>query len=76
MKLFLLVILFSSVVFAEEGNMGSGTQSCPSGQTSCLVSTSTTEDEETKPSEPTDSTGSILVVVREYFDSMIEYFQN
>ena len=79
MKLFLVVILFSSVVFADEGNMGTGTKSCPNGQTTCFVGTSTNGDEETKSTEPTDSTDSadsILIVVQEYFDSIIEFFQN
>jgi hypothetical protein len=81
-KLFLVVILFSSVVFAEEGNMGTGNRTCPNGQTTCFVSGSTTGDEETKSTEPTDSTDltgstdSILVSVTEYFESMLEYFQN
>jgi hypothetical protein len=75
-KFFLVVILFSSVVFADEGNMGNGNRTCPNGQTTCFVSTTPTGDEDTKPTEPTSSTDSVLVFVTDYFDSMIEYFQN
>lgn len=79
MKIFLVVMLFSSVVFADEGNMGNGTRTCPNGQTTCFVSDPTTVDEETDSTKATDSTGStgsVFNFVEEYFDSMIEYFQN
>lgn len=75
-KFFLVVILFSSVAFADEGNLPTGNRSCPNGQTTCFVSTPTTGEEETKTTESTSSTDSILIVVKEYFDSMFEYFQN
>ena len=35
LKIFLVICLFSSVAFADDGNMGSGGKTCPPGQT-CL----------------------------------------
>jgi|GEM_PF-5894377 len=71
-KLVLVVFLFTSAAFAD-GDLPNGNKNCPNGQTTCLVDSGS---EETKPTEPTDSTDSILIFVQEYFDSMVEYFEN
>lgn len=68
-KLFLVVMLFTSVVFAE-GNMGNGDRSCPSGQTTCLVGGQTTEPD-VKSSDEEDS---ILTIVQKYLDSIFDVF--
>jgi len=67
-KLFLAVILFCSVVFAD-GEMPSGGKSCTGN---CLVAPLPGEDE-TKPAE---NDGSILILVKEYVNSVLEYFEN
>jgi len=78
-KLFLVVILFSSVAFAD-GEMTNGGKTCPTG-TTCLTTTQPTEEEtkstdSTDTTNSTDSTDSILTGVREYLDSMFKYFEN
>ena len=74
-KLVLVVVLFSSVAFAD-GEMGNGGKTCPNGATSCLVGSGTSGDDGTKPTESTDSTDSILGTFQEYLDSMFKYFEN
>jgi hypothetical protein len=68
-KLALVVMLFSSVAFAD-GDMGSGGRTCPNNQTTCLVSSEEPQKEET-----TTETDSILTTVQEYLDSMYKYFE-
>lgn len=70
-KLFLVVVLFSSVVLAE-GNMGNGNRSCPNG-TTCLISS---EPAEQKEPAATESDNSVLSVVQEYLNSVFKYFEN
>ena len=78
MKLVLVVLLFSSAAFAD-GEMTNGGRTCPNGATTCFVASEPSGNEETKQSEPTDSTNSadfILTTVQEYLDSMFKYFEN
>ena len=67
-KLVLVVILFSSVAFADDGDMGSGGKTCTSN---CFVATQPTEDKNT--TEPDDN---ILTTVQEYWDAVFKYFEN
>jgi hypothetical protein len=70
-KLVLVVLLFSSVTFAD-GEMGNGGKPCTG---TCLTTTEPTDDE-TKSIESIDSTDFILTTVQEYLDSMFKYFEN
>jgi hypothetical protein len=68
-KLVLVVILFSSVAFADDGDLGNGNKNCT---TNCLVATEPT-DIETKTTESDDS---ILTIIQENWDSVFKYFEN
>jgi len=72
-KLFLVVILFSSAVFAD-GEMTNGGKTCPTG-TTCLVTPAPSE-EETKSTDSSDSTedsdDSILTLLEEYLNSIFK----
>lgn len=70
-KLVLVVILFSSVVFAD-GEMGNGGRTCPNGTTTCFVSTEPSETKETT----TDTEDTILNSVQKYLDWAFNYFEN
>ncbi len=61
LKLFLVVCLFSSVAFAEDGNMGGGGKACPQGQQTCHVAE--------QPPETTDN-DSILTIIQKYLISI------
>jgi hypothetical protein len=67
-KLFLAVILFSSVVFAD-GEMPTTGKTCTSN---CFTATPPTGDE----GKTGESEDSILIFVREYLDSIYKYFEN
>lgn len=70
-KLFLVVFLFSSTVFAE-GDMGNGGRTCPNGAPTCLVSAEPSETKETT----TDPEDSILTSVHEYLDWVFKCFED
>lgn len=61
----LVVCLFSSIALAEDGNMGSGGRSCPSGTTSCRAAEQSTDND-------TNQTESILDFIRGYLVSIFE----
>jgi hypothetical protein len=68
-KLILVVCLFSSVAFADDGDMGSGGKTCT---TNCFVATQPTEEDV----KQTKSDSSILTSAQEYLDSLIKYFES
>ena len=63
LKLILVICLFSSIAFAEEGNMGGGGKACPQGQQTCRPAE--------QPPETTDS-DSILTIIQKYLISIFE----
>lgn len=63
LKLMLVVSLFSSIVLADDGNMGNGGKTCPPGQTTCRAV------DETKDTNQTDS---ILGFIQNYLFSIFE----
>ena len=68
-KLFLLVVLFSSVVIGEEGNMGSGGRACTPPATTCRGG----EVIETEnPGTETTETDSVFEYLRDYLGSFFE----
>lgn len=66
MKLFLVVVLFCSATFADEGNMGNGGKTCTSN---CFVEN---QDVETTKNDTTqkESDNSILDFVQDYLFSI------
>lgn len=64
-KLILVVAIFSSVALAEEGNMGSGGKSCPSGGTGCREAQSIDTTANDK-----NQDDSILNAIRDYLISL------
>lgn len=74
-KFFLVVILFTSTVFAD-GNMGNGSRNCPTG-TTCLTEPLPIENQPAESElKTTEAENSILGVVQEYLESVFEYFEN
>jgi hypothetical protein len=74
-KIVLLMVLCTSVMFAEEGDMGNGPRTCPSNKTTCVVATDPLDPTDTK--ETTDQTDdSKLTSVEEFFEWLFEYFEN
>lgn len=71
-KLFLVVVLLNSVVFADDGNMGTSGRTCPNGATTCLAATEAAREDP----KSTESTDSILVFVQDYLKSVFGYFEN
>jgi hypothetical protein len=61
LKLILILSLFSSVAFAEDGTMGAGGRACPQGQTTCRSAE--------QPAETTDN-DSILIIIQQYLTSI------
>lgn len=63
LKLILVVCLFSSVAFAEEGDMTGGGKTCPQGQTCRPLPPVTTDDDPTQ-------TDSFLISIQKYLFSI------
>jgi hypothetical protein len=72
-KLVLVVFLFTSAVFADDGNMGNGGRTCPTGQTTCFVANEPIEPG-TMSTDTEDSEDSVLTIVQNYLDSVLDYF--
>ena len=71
LKLALVVFLFTTNIFAEEGNMGNGGRTCPNGTTTCLVYSEAPQNEET-----TTESDAILDTAQEYWNLLLQYFAN
>lgn len=68
-KLVLAFVLFSSAVFADDGDLGNGSKTCTSN---CFTATQPTEVE----TKSTAAGDSILTTVQEYLDSFFKYFKD
>jgi len=68
LKLILVLCLFSSVAFAEEGDMGNGGIRCPKGQTTCLSA----EEPPVKTDAEANQADSILTIIQKYLISIFE----
>ena len=71
-KLALVFFLFTSAAFAE-GDLGTGSRTCPNGQTTCVVASDPEANEETT---STESENTVITVIQEYFEAVFGYFEN